>query len=266
MTKLPSIPSALTIAGSDSGGGAGVQADLKTFTALGVHGLSAIACLTAQNPHAVLGVQVTKPAMLRLQLEAISQGFGVRAIKTGMLYSRALIEEVVAFVDANRRIPLVVDPVMIATSGAQLLNRSALSALTDRLLPRATLITPNLPEAGALLGTSLRNIEDQRRAARDLCHRFGCAVIVKGGHLKGAEAADIFFDGRDELLLTAPFLHGIKTHGTGCTYSAAVTARLARGLALSAAVSESKQFVTDAIAGSRRAGTHPVLGVWPERN
>ncbi len=260
MPTLPSVPSALTIAGSDSGGGAGVQADLKTFTALGIHGLSAITCLTAQNPRAVLGVQATKPAMLRLQLEAISQGFAFGAIKTGMLYSRALINEVVIFVTAKHRIPLVIDPVMIATSGARLLNRSAMSALTDRLLPLATLITPNLPEAGALLGTRLRDIEDQRRAARELCHRFGCAVIVKGGHLKGAEAADIYFDGLDELLLTAPFLHGIKTHGTGCTFSAAVTACLARGLALSAAVSEAKQFVTDAIAGSRRAGSHSVLG------
>jgi hydroxymethylpyrimidine/phosphomethylpyrimidine kinase len=228
--------------------------------------LSAVTCLTAQNPRAVLGVQATKPDMLRMQLAAISQEFPIRAMKTGMLYSRALIDVVVEFATANRRIPLVVDPVLIATSGARLLNRSAMSALTDRLLPLATLVTPNLPEASALLGTRLRDIEDQRRAARELCRRFDCAVIVKGGHLKGAEAADIYFDGRNELLLTAPFLHGIKTHGTGCTFSAAVTACLARGMELSVAVGNAKQFVTDAIAGSRRAGSHAVLGLWPARN
>ncbi len=260
MPKLPSIPCALTIAGSDSGGGAGLQADLKTFHALGVHGLTATTCLTAQNPAGVLGVQPTRPAMLRLQLAAINEGFSIRAMKTGMLYSRALINEVVRFAAANRQIPLVVDPVMVATSGARLLNTSAIKALAEDLLPRAILITPNIPEAEALLGTTVRDIEDQRRAARELAHRFGCAVVVKGGHLKGAEAADIFWDSESELLLTAPFLHGIKTHGTGCTFSAALTALIARGQLLPAAVVNAKQFITQAIAESRLAGRHTVLG------
>lgn len=263
MPKLPALPCALTIAGSDSGGGAGVQADLKTLAALGVHGLSAITCLTAQNPDGVRGVQATRPALLELQLQAVSDGFPIRAIKTGMLYSRPLIDVVVRFAATRRGIPLVVDPVMIATSGARLLNPSAMSALTRGLLPLATLITPNLPETAALLGWKPRNLEEQRRAARELHERHRCAVVVKGGHAKGVEAADIFFDGRTELLLTAPYLRGIKTHGTGCTFSAAVTAGLARGRSLVDAVTAAKQFVSQAIAGSRRTGSYTVLGFTP---
>ena len=261
MTRLKSIPSTLTIAGSDSGGGAGVQADLKTFAALGVHGLSAITCVTAQNPAAVLGVQAVTATTLRLQLRAISDGFEPGAMKTGMLYSRTLIKVAAEFAASHRQIPLVVDPVMIATSGAQLLNRSAMSALTEVLLPLAMVITPNVPEAEALTGSRIANLEDQRRAARELVERFGCAVVVKGGHVRGAEAADIFFDGAEELLLTAPYLHGIKTHGTGCTFSAAIAAHLAQGRKLSAAVVSAKQFITQAIAGSKQAGRYTVL--WP---
>lgn len=261
MSKHISIPCALTIAGSDSGGGAGIQADLKTFTALGVHGLSAITCLTAQYPDAVLGVQPTRPAMLQQQLEAITTGFKPAAIKTGMLYSRALIEVTAQFAAAHRKVPLVVDPVMIATSGARLLNRSALTALTANLLPLATIITPNVPEAEALSGRKIETIEDQRQAARRLAEQFGCAVVVKGGHLKGAEAADIFFDGHEEWLLISPFLRGVKTHGTGCTFSAALAAHLAKGADLPTAVAAAKELVTNAIAGSRRAGRHTVL--WP---
>jgi hydroxymethylpyrimidine kinase/phosphomethylpyrimidine kinase len=259
MTQRVTIPCALTIAGSDSGGGAGIQADLKTFNALGVHGLSAITCLTAQNPDAVLGVQPTRPALLQQQLAAVTTGFKPAAIKTGMLYSRALIEVTARFAAAHRKIPLVVDPVMIATSGARLLNRSALTALMADLLPRATIITPNVPEAEALAGRSIGTIEDQRQAARQLAEQFGCAVVVKGGHLKGAEAADIFFDGHEEWLLTSPFLRGVKTHGTGCTFSAALAAHLAKEADLATAVAAAKDFVTGAIAGSRRAGRHTVL-------
>lgn len=261
MSKHTSIPCALTIAGSDSGGGAGIQADLKTFNALGVHGLSAITCLTAQNPDAVLGVQPTRPALLQQQLAAITAGFKPAAIKTGMLYSRALIEVTARFAADHRKLPLVVDPVMIATSGARLLNRSALTALTTSLLPLATIITPNVPEAEALSGRKIETIEDQRQAARRLAEQFGCAVVVKGGHLQGAEAADIFFDGHEEWLLTAPFLRGVKSHGTGCTFSAALAAQLATGSDLPAAVAAAKDFVTGAIAGSRRVGRHTVL--WP---
>jgi hydroxymethylpyrimidine/phosphomethylpyrimidine kinase len=262
MPQRKTVPSVLTVAGSDSGGGAGVQADLKTFAALGVHGLSAITCLTAQNPDAVLGVQPATPASLRLQLEAILNGFQPAAAKTGMLFSRSLIEATADFFRANRRISLVVDPVMIATSGARLLNRSAHSTYARHLLPLATIITPNAPEAAALTGAPVTTIEAQRKAARILADRFSCAVVVKGGHVRGAEAADVFYDGREELLLVSPFLRGIKTHGTGCTFSAAIAAGLANGNDLSAAVISAKHWVTRFIAQSRRSGRHDIL--WPD--
>ena len=261
MSKLKAVPCALTIAGSDSGGGAGVQADLKTFGALGIHGLTAITCLTAQNPRTVLGVQPASVKVLRQQLQAISDEFSPGAMKTGMLYSAALIRVAAEFAARHPKIPLVVDPVMVATSGARLLSRTAMSALKSRLIPLASVITPNLPEAEALTGQAIRTIEQQRKAARVLNERFGCAVVVKGGHLKGAAAADIFFDGSNEWLLTSPFLHGIKTHGTGCAFAAAITASLALGLTLPAAVMAAKEFITRAIAGSRSVGRHAVL--WP---
>lgn len=261
MVKLKSIPAALTIAGSDSGGGAGVQADLKTFSAMGVHGLSAVTCLTAQNPSTVLDVQPTSPAMLRRQLDAIVAAFAPRAMKTGMLFSRRLIDVVICFAEEHRKIPLIVDPVMVATSGAILLNQSAVTALKNRLLPLASLITPNVPEAEAIVGRRIKSIEHQRDAVRELFERTGVPIVIKGGHVKGEEAADIFYDGTDELLLTAPYLRGIKTHGTGCTFSAAVAAGLALGVDLQQAVFDAKQLVTQAIAESRRVGKHTVL--WP---
>jgi hydroxymethylpyrimidine/phosphomethylpyrimidine kinase len=253
-------PVALTIAGSDSGGGAGVQADLKTFAALGVHGTSAITCLTAQNPRGVYGVQAAKPLMVRQQIEAVFDSLRPLAVKTGMLFSAGIIAEVSDWFCRGKRPPLVVDPVMVATSGARLLQSAALRALRKKLLPLATLITPNLVEAELLLGRPLRDEEALRGAARELYERFGCAALVKGGHLRGArEAVDIYFDGRRELLLGAPFVRGVSTHGTGCTYSAAMVAHLARGCKLPEAVSRAKEFITQAIAQSIRAGRHDVL-------
>lgn len=259
MRKRSNIPVALTIAGSDSGGGAGVQADLKTFAALGVHGTSAITCLTAQNPRRVTAIEPCAPGMVRAQIEAVFEELPPRAIKTGMLYSAALIRAVVKALH-RRRVPLVVDPVMIATSGANLLARAAIRALTEELVPRATLITPNVPEAESLLGMRIREPEDLRHAARALHERFGCAALVKGGHLhSAAEAIDLFHDGRDELLLCAPRIHGVNNHGTGCTYAAAITAHLARGEELPRAVALAKEFISAAIARSQRAGRHDVL-------
>lgn len=260
MTKRAVLPIALTIAGSDSGGGAGIQADLKTFTALGVHGTSAITCLTAQNPKGVLGVQATTPVQLRQQLDAVFAELPPKAAKTGMLYSTALIRVVVETFRRAKALRLIVDPVMVATSGARLLQPSAIRALGDDLLPLATLVTPNLDEAELLLGVKIRDEEDLRQAARSLVKRFGCAALVKGGHLRGTrEAVDIFNDGRTELLLTAPFVRGVSTHGTGCTYSAAIAAACARGMALPEAVQLGKQFITAAIADSQRIGRHFVL-------
>ncbi len=251
---------ALTIAGSDSGGGAGVQADLKTFAALGVHGTSVLTCVTAQNPREVRAIAACRPALVRAQLEALFAELPPRAAKTGMLFHRAIIREVAAFWANGRRPPLVVDPVMVASSGARLLQPAAVRALTDELLPRAAVVTPNLDEAEILTGLTLRSVEDLRAAARAIHARWGCAALVKGGHLRGLrEAVDVFFDGRTEWLLRAPRVTGISTHGTGCTYSAAITAWLARGRSLTAAVHRAKELLTRALVRRYRAAGHDVL-------
>jgi hydroxymethylpyrimidine/phosphomethylpyrimidine kinase len=263
MITRKTLPVALTIAGSDSGGGAGIQADLKTFAALGVHGASAIACLTAQNPKRVLGIEPCLPKMLRRQIEAVFEELNPAAVKTGMLFSPENIRVVVRFFQ-NRKSKLVVDPVMLATSGAWLLQPAAEKILREKLLPIAALVTPNLDEAEILSGLKISSVEVMRGAAREIFSRYGCAVLLKGGHLeKSREAIDIFFDGKTELLLAAPFIHGVRTHGTGCTYSAAICAALALGQDLPHAVATGKNFITAAIAGSYRIGNHFALGNFP---
>ena len=262
MVNRRQSPCALTIAGSDSGGGAGIQADLKTFAALKVHGTSAITCLTAQNPKRVLGVQPATPEFVTRQLEAVFAELPPRAIKTGMLFSAEIINAIVTFLRARRiGCPLIVDPVMVASSGALLLEKSAVKALCTRLLPLADLITPNIPEAEVLANTSITDPEDLRRSARKLHSQFGCAVLLKGGHLRGTkEALDIFYDGRTELLLRAAFVRGVSTHGTGCTYSAAIAAYCAQDKPLIDAVGLAKRYITHAIANSVRVRKHQVLG------
>lgn len=256
------IPVALTIAGSDSGGGAGIQADLKVFASLGVHGTSVITCVTAQNPKRVLGIEACGPAIVRRQLEAVFEELPPAAMKTGMLYSAGIIRVLVDFFSAKPRVPLVVDPVMIATSGTRLLKTPAIKLLKERLLPLAALVTPNIDEAAILAGHTLKSIEDMRRAARRIHERFGCAALVKGGHLKKMnEAADIFFDGNNELLLSAPFVKGARTHGTGCTYSAAITGFLSRGEDLPQAVARAKEYISQAIARSNSVGRHSALNL-----
>jgi hydroxymethylpyrimidine/phosphomethylpyrimidine kinase len=263
MAARKKFPVALTIAGSDSGGGAGIQADLKTFAALGVHGASAIACLTAQNPKRVLAVEPCSPKMLRLQIEAVFEELNPAAVKTGMLFSAENISVVVQFFK-DKKCPLAVDPVLISTSGAKLLESRAMKILTEKLLPLAALITPNLAEAEILAGQKISSAEEMRVAARKIHSRFGRAVLVKGGHLKNScEAVDIFFDGKTELLLSAPFVKGVRTHGTGCTYSAAICAALALGHDLPQAVQIGKKFVTTAISESYRIGKHFALGNFP---
>ncbi len=259
MQRLKTIPCALTVAGSDSGGGAGLQADLKTFAALGLHGVSVITCITAQNPRTVVAVQPCSAVMVQRQLEAVSAELCPAAAKTGMVYSSSIIRTVAAFFRGHP-LPLVVDPVAVSTSGTRLLRQSALAILCRELLPVAALVTPNLPEAELLVGESLATVEDLRRAAKRIHQSFGCAVLVKGGHLRGLkEAVDIFYDGREEVLLSAPMVRGIRTHGTGCTYSAAITAYLARGSTLLGAVTKAKEFITQAIAHSQATAGHPVL-------
>jgi hydroxymethylpyrimidine/phosphomethylpyrimidine kinase len=261
MSRTKSLPIALTIAGSDSGGGAGIQADLKTFAAVGVHGTSAITCLTAQNPKGVSGIQAATPKMVEQQIEAIFAELRPAAVKTGMLFSKEIIFSVATLMQRQKkRPPLIIDPVMISTSGAQLLKPDAVSALQQRLFPQATLLTPNLDEAEALLKEKIRTVEAMRVAAKKMHSNYGCAVLMKGGHLRGGkEAVDIFFDGREELLLSAPFVKGISTHGTGCTYSAAIAGYLALGGTLVEAVTAAKEFITQAIGQSRRAAGHFVL-------
>jgi hydroxymethylpyrimidine/phosphomethylpyrimidine kinase len=260
MSKRLTLPCALTIAGSDSGGGAGIQADLKTFAAFGVHGASALTCVTAQNSSRVSAIQPCRPEIVREQIEAVLEGYVPRAVKTGMLYSAAIILAVSESLELAPHLPLILDPVMVASSGRRLLQPSALKALREKLLPRATLITPNLDEAALLTKRALRTVEASRAAAREIHEQFGCAVLVKGGHLPNArEAADIFYDGKTELLLTAPFIKGLRTHGTGCTYSAAITAGLALGLSLPAAVERGKNFITQAIAQSYLVNGHSIL-------
>jgi hydroxymethylpyrimidine/phosphomethylpyrimidine kinase len=264
MPKRKQLPIALTIAGSDSGGGAGIQADLKVFAAHGVHGVCAITCLTAQNPSAVRGVLPCDPGFVRLQLEAVFAELRPAAAKTGMLHSAALIRAVARFLRRQAGLPLVVDPVIVSTSGARLLQPPAVAVLCSELLPLACLVTPNLDETEVLAGVRPRSVDDMRAAARLLQRRFGCAVLVKGGHLQGhKEAVDIFYDGRQEWLLSAPFIRAGRTHGTGCAYSAAITAGLAKGLSLARAVRRAKEHITQAIAGSRKAGGHPVLSSFP---
>ncbi len=268
MTAIKKLPAALTIAGSDSGGGAGIQADLKTFAALGVHGTCAITCLTAQNPRHVLAVATGTPKIVRQQIEAVFGELRPAAVKTGMLYSREIISVVAEALKNHSRagrgksLPLVVDPLMVSTSGTRLLKPAAVNCLKEQLLPLAALVTPNLSEAEILTGQNISSVEDMRRAARQIHSDFGCAALVKGGHLANSqEATDIFFDGKTELLLSAPFMRGIRTHGTGCTYSAAICAALTRGHKLPQAVQIGKNFITAAIAEGYKVGHHFALGV-----
>ena len=253
MPKHSDIPSALTLAGSDSGGGAGIQADLKTFAALGVHGTSAVTCVTAQNPQEVSGVQAVQARMVRLQLDSVLRGFPVMAAKTGMLFSKSIVETAADFFTSHLEVKLVVDPVMVATSGAVLLKKDAIQVLEKRLFPLATLITPNLDEAALLLKREIKSIDDLYPAAVQLFQAYGRPVLLKGGHLEGLkEAADVFVDGNDEFLLTAPYVKNVQTHGSGCTYSSAITAYLAKGLSLSKAVKKAKTYITGSIQASNR--------------
>lgn len=242
-------PVALTVAGSDSSAGAGLQADLKTFAAHGVYGLAAATCIVAEIPGAVTAIQPAEPAIVGEQIRLSLRAFPVAAVKTGMLYSRAIIAAVADLL-VPARLPLVVDPVMVAASGDPLLQPAAVAEYRARLFPAATLITPNLDEAAALLGRPLTSVPELRDAAAALAAMFGTAVLVKGGHLAGDTATDLLFaDGRPHEF-GAPFIRDVAardTHGTGCTYSAAIAANLARGLPLAAAVGAAKEYITGAI-------------------
>ena len=245
---------ALTIAGSDSGGGAGIQADLKTFHHFGVYGTSALTLITAQNTVAVREVHLLPPELVAKQIEVVAGDFELRAAKTGALGSQELIEAVAASVEEHAVPNLVVDPVMISKHGDPLLPRGAVDALQRRLFPRAALVTPNLHEAAELLGRPVES-EGQMRDAALYVHDLGAAaVLVKGGQLPGEEAVDLFYDGAAFTRLSAPRIDTSHTHGTGCTYSAAITALLARGETLADAVRHAKDFISRAIASAPGLG------------
>ena len=249
-------PVVLTIAGSDSSCGAGAQADLKTFSSLGCHGLTAITCIVAETPGKVRSIQSVKPEIVRDQLEVLLAAYPVAAIKTGMLFSTPIIRAVAGVLASIKKLPpLVIDPVMVASSGDPLLKANALTAYEKHLFPLATLITPNLDELGILTGLHPTSLNEMRTAGKRLTAATGSAILLKGGHLKGNTATDILLTSDwEEQEYSASFVKGVETHGTGCTYSAAIAAGLAKGLPLPKAVAGAKKFITRAIRDSLRWG------------
>jgi hydroxymethylpyrimidine/phosphomethylpyrimidine kinase len=285
-----SPPVALTIAGSDSSAGAGIQADLKTFSALGVYGLTAVTCVVAETPGRVLRIEPVSTEMIREQIELLAKNFPIAAIKTGLLCSGEIISAVAQAIRAiavpaagpagfqpaisagetparptdspqdesvrladkmsvpQDKVPLVVDPVIVATSGDHLVERDAIALYEKQLFPLATLITPNLDEAAQLLGEKIPGRSSMERAAQALSEKYGAAILLKGGHLAGDRAIDLLVTGGKITEFAAPFVRDVATHGTGCTYSAAIAAGLASGLALEEAIRRGKKFVTTSIA------------------
>ncbi|GAX90782.1 bifunctional hydroxymethylpyrimidine kinase/phosphomethylpyrimidine kinase [Effusibacillus lacus] len=247
------IARALTIAGSDSGGGAGIQADLKTFTVLGVYGMSALTAITSQNTLGVHGIYNLPLEAIEKQIDAVVTDIGVDAAKTGMLSQVPIIELVAAKIRQHTIPNLVVDPVMVAKGGARLLEDSAQQALITKLIPLAKVVTPNLPEAEVLTGREIRSVEDMKDAAKRILDYGAQTVVVKGGHLAG-DAIDIVYDGQMFEELRSARIETRHTHGTGCTFSAAITAELAKGKNVMDAVKVAKEFITCAISDSLELG------------
>ena len=258
MAPINNLPVALTIAGSDSGGGAGLQADLRVFQAAGVHGTSVVTALTAQNPKKVRATEPVKAKLVQEQLESVFDGFKVKAAKTGMLLTAANVERVAEWF-AKRKIPLVVDPVIISTSGAVLLKANAIKSLRKNLLPVATLVTPNIPEAEQLAGMKVHNQTEQQAAARALYESSGCSVLLKGGHLSGRQAVDVYFDENGARVFSAQRVKTRQLPGTGCFYSAWITAGLAKGKDRLSGIRVAKKRMTAAIGNPRQAGRQTLL-------
>ncbi len=248
------IRKALTIAGSDSGAGAGIQADLKTFAAHGVYGTSAITAITAQNTIGVTAVLAVNPKLVGAQIDAIIADIGAHAVKTGMLANAAIIDIVAKKIRQHRLKNIVVDPVMVATSGDLLIEKSAVAALRSKLIPLASVVTPNIPEAEVLTGMKLRSVDEIREAAKRIVKMGAKTVLIKGGHLKGP-AMDLFYDGKKFTALNAPRIGTKNTHGTGCTLSAAIAANLANGQKIETAVTNAKRYITDSLRNSYRIGS-----------
>ena len=253
MASHPAVV-ALTVAGSDSGAGAGIQADLKTFAAFGVYGVSAITAVTAQNTRGVSAVETLSPGIVTAQIAAVVDDFQVAALKTGMLASAGIIGAVSRVLRVSRVGPLVVDPVMVAKSGDRLLDADALGALKTDLLPLAALVTPNLPEAEVLTGMAVRTVEDQREAARRIVALGARAAVVKGGHADSQEIVDVLFDGHTIIEFPHERVAGTSTHGTGCTFSAAITAQLALGRGIKEAIPLAQAYVAKAIRNAPDLG------------
>lgn len=254
MAARRDIPVALSIAGSDSSAGAGAQADLKTFGTFGVYGLTAITCVVSEIPGQVRRIQAVDTDVVADQVELLLESFPVAAIKTGMLYSAAIVAVVARSIaqrntKAKRGTPLVVDPVMVASSGDLLLQQEAIDVYERELFPQAALLTPNLDEVATLLGDRIGDLDAMREAGAQLAQRYRVPILLKGGHLGGDSAIDLLFENGHVTEYSAPFLRGIDAHGTGCTYAAAIAARLASGATLREAVGAAKGFITAAIAG-----------------
>ena len=244
---------AVTIAGSDSGGGAGIQADLKTFSALGVYGASVIAALTAQNTKGVTGIHDVPAAFVTAQIDAVFSDLAVNAVKIGMLSHPDTIAAVADGLDRYKQNQIVLDPVMVAASGDRLLKAEAVDVLRTMLIPKAMVITPNLPEASALLETAMAQTESEMQAQGEALLKLGArAVLMKGGHGSGAESVDLLVEPNSVARLAAERVATANTHGTGCTLSSAIAAGLAKGLSLAEAVREAKAYVTAAIMASDR--------------
>ncbi len=243
------VPKVMTIAGSDSGGGAGIQADLKTFAALGVYGTVTLTAITAQNTVGVTGVHEIPTDMIVAQMDAVMGDIGADAVKTGMLSSQEIVEVVAAQIRKHGIRSLVVDPVMVAKSGDVLLRDDAVSAVRTELAPLAAVVTPNIPEAEALTGMTIQSDHDVQEAARKIVSMGARAVVVKGGHREGP-ATDVLYDGSDFREFTAPRIDTVNTHGTGCTFASAVAAGLAQGLSVEDSVAQAKDYVTEAIRAS----------------
>ena len=254
------VPVALTVAGSDCSAGAGIQADLKTFTALGVYGLTAVTCIVAEVPRKVSRIEPVTARVVREQIEVLLKNFRVGAIKAGLLCSAEIVCAVAQTIQdgekaAARSIPFVVDPVMIATGGDNLLEPEAVEAYENKLFPLATLITPNLDEAALLLETTINDRKQMENATKALAKKYGVSILLKGGHLRANNAIDLLFHHGELTEFTAPYVWGVETHGTGCTYSAAITAGLASGFSLEKAIKRAKRFVTESIKRHFRWGS-----------
>lgn len=258
-------PVVLTVAGSDNSAGAGIQADLKTFSHFGCYGLTAVTCVVAEVPGQVAAIQPMWPEIVGDQIALSQEAFPLAAVKTGMLFSTPIVETVAEKLAVQRR-PLVVDPVMVASSGDALLKKSAIAAYKKLLFPLATLVTPNLDELRILARREVTNLSQMKDAGRFLAESYGAAFLVKGGHLRGKFAVDYLVTADSFEEFAAPFVRGVETHGTGCTYSAAVAANLALGHSLHEAVFEAKAYITEAISRHLKWGQTMALEHFPAAN